>query len=122
MKYHLALDATAVAAYAAGSIHVGEVLAEAADDTAGHVAVPVAALLRAHVEGADPGRLDLLCRLPHVEVLPVDVDGWRRTAAATKLLIGLDRACAALLVVDGQAGFVVTADQDGYGGIETIQI
>ena len=44
-------------------------------------------------------------------------------AAATQLLGGLGRACAALSVAMGDAGYVVTVEPDAYGeGIETIAV
>jgi len=48
---------------------------------------------------------------------------WKRTAAATSLLAGLDRACAALLVAYGSAQFLVTRAPEAYGeGIPTIGV
>lgn len=127
MIYRLALDATAVKAFAAGSIHVGEVLTEIADEhdhpnPGALVAVPVAALVAAHRAGADMGRLNILVALPCVTVTTMLPSLWRQTAAAAYLLDGLDRACAALLVVNRYAGYVLTADPDVYGGIETVAI
>jgi hypothetical protein len=68
--------------------------------------------------------LDALAGHPHGEVLPLMSAGWRRVAAASSLLGGLGRACAALLVVvSGEAGYVMTAEPEAYGeGIETIGI
>lgn len=132
MTFRLVLDATAVAAYAARSIHVGEVLAEVCDEyvpndsvdggTGPLVAVPVAAALRAAVNGADPDRIDVLLGLPYVTCAALPAHDWRRVANATRLLVGLDRACAALQQAHGRADLILTADPDVYGGLDTIGI
>ena len=113
-----------MAAYAAGSEHVGEVLREIADEGVS-VGLPIAALIEARTTVADHEAvlLDVLAALPYTVVLPLDdVDGWQRLAAATQLLGGLGRACAALAVTDGIAGYVMTREPGVYGGIETIPI
>ncbi len=123
--YRLVLDTSAVAAYAAGSEHLGEVLSEVADEPGALVALPLVALVEAHATLKDPATLDILVGLPHLHVLPLDdtaVADWRRYANATLLLGGLDRACAALLVAYGRAQLVATADPDGYPGIDTVGI
>jgi hypothetical protein len=67
--------------------------------------------------------LDLLTSLKHVVPLPLEVHDWKRTAAATSLLAGLDRACAALLVAYGSAQFLVTRAPEAYGeGVPTIGV
>ena len=124
MRFRAVLDKSAIAAYAAGSEHVGEVLREIADEGV-EVGLPVAALIEARIASrdADAAQLGLLAALPYTTVLPLDADGWPRTAAATQLLGSLGRACAALLVAAGQAGYVMTCEPDVYGeGIETIPI
>jgi hypothetical protein len=92
VTFRLVLDATAVAAYARESIHVGEVLAEVADEyrpgdpdddgTGPLVALPVAAMVAAAVGGADQDRVDVLLGLPYVAGLPVLAADWRRIANA----------------------------------------
>jgi hypothetical protein len=124
VSYRAVLDASAMAAYAAGSEHVGEVLREIADEGA-TVALPVTALIEARVTVPDTATslLDVLAGLPYTVVLPLAVDSWQQTAAAVQLLGGLGRACAALLVAHGHAGYVMTRDPGVYGeGIETIPI
>jgi hypothetical protein len=118
------LDTSAVLAYAAGSIHVGETIGEIADEGAGF-AVPVVCLLAAADRVAEDQQpmLDALAGHPHGVVLPLAPLGWRRVAAASSLLGDLGRACAALPVVSGEAGYVMTAEPEAYGeGIETIGI
>lgn len=123
--YRLVLDTSAVAAYAAGSLNLGEVLSEIADEPGALVAVPLVALVEAHAAVKDPAPLEVLVGLPYVYVQPLDevaVGDWRRYANTTLVLGGLDRACAALMVVYGRAQFVATVDPDGYPGIETVGI
>jgi hypothetical protein len=118
------LDTSAVLAFAAGSINVGETIGEIADEGA-DFAVPVASLLAAagQVRADQQPMLDALATHPHGVVLALAPSGWRRVAAASSLLGDLGRACAALPVVSGEAGYVMTAEPDAYGeGIETIGI
>lgn len=118
------LDTSAVLAYAAGSIHVGETIGEIADEGAGF-AVPVVCLVTAadRVAADQQPMLDALASHPNGIILPLAPAGWRRVAAASSLLDDLGRACAALPVVSGEAGYVMTAEPDAYGeGIETIGI
>jgi hypothetical protein len=118
------LDTSAVLAFAAGSIDVGETIGEIADEDAGF-AVPVICLLEvASRVTADPQpMLDALASHPHGTVLPLAPAEWRRVAAASSLLGDTGRACAALPVVSGQAGYVMTAEPEAYGeGIETIGV
>ncbi len=132
MTYRLVLDATAVAAYAAESIHVGEVLAEAGDEyrpsdpddggTGPLVCVPVAAVIAAVLAGADHDRVAVLLGLPHVSAAALLPGDWRRIANGADLLGSLDRACAALDQATGRAGMILTAEPDVYGGLDTIRI
>jgi hypothetical protein len=66
------LDTSAVLAYAAGSIHVGETIGEIADENAGF-AVPVVCLLAAADRVAEDQQpmLDALAGHPHGVVLPL---------------------------------------------------
>lgn len=119
------LDATAVEAYAAGSIHVGELLAEIADEHVPEdgalVSVPAPALVAAHVAGADLDRLEVLVGLPHVDV--TQVIGWRQHATAAVLFGTLDRACAVVHHARGRADYVITCEPDVYGaGVDTVQV
>lgn len=125
MRFRAVLDSSAVRAYADGSEHVGEVLREFADEEISF-AVPVASLVEARAAaatGAAVRKLDVLVGLKFAVVLPLDSGDWAAVGAATGLLGGLGRACAALLVVHGQAGYVVTAEPEVYGdGIEAIAV
>ncbi len=126
MTYRLVFDATAVAAFAAESIHVGEILAEVTDEWSGgdgpQVAVPLPALAEAARTGVDLGALDRLVGIKPVCVTVPDPAGWRHIANATDLLGSLDRACAALDQARGRADLILTADPDVYGGLDTIAI
>lgn len=126
MTYRLVFDLTAVAAFAAGSIHVGEILAEVADewvDVGGPgVAVPLPALAEAARTGVDVAALDRLVALKPVRVTAPDPDDWRRIANGTDLLGSLDRACAALDQATGRAEMILTAEPEVYGGLDTIGI
>ncbi len=126
MIYRLVFDATAVAAFAAESIHVGEILAEVTDEWSGddgpQVAVPLPALAEAARTGVGMGALDRLVGIKPVRVTVPDPNDWRRIANGADLLGGLDRACAALDQAQGRAEMILTADPDAYGGLDTIAI
>jgi hypothetical protein len=123
VTWRVVLDASAIGAFANASIHVGEVLAEIADEPGATVGLPVEALTIAYAAGSDTGRLDLLVKRSNVEVIPAaDVDEWRRTANAMRLLGSYDRAVAALLVIDGAVQYVMTCDPQAYGGLPTLQV
>jgi hypothetical protein len=123
VTHRVILDASAIGAFAHASIHVGEVLAEIADESGATIGLPVEALTVAYATERDTARLDMLVKRPHVEVIPAaDVEEWRRTAAAMRLLGTYDRAVAALLVVDGHGLYVMTCDPGVYGGVPTLQV
>ncbi len=126
MIYRLVFDATAVAAFAAESIHVWEILAEVTDEWSGgsgpQVAVPLPALAEAVRTGVDITALDRLIALKPVCVTVPDPDDWRRIANGTDLLGSLDRACAALDQATGRAGMILTAEPEVYGGLDTVGI
>jgi hypothetical protein len=125
LRFRAVLDPSAVLAYADGSEHVGEVLREFADEEISF-AIPVACLAEARAAaatGVAVRKLDVLVGLKFAIVLPLDSGDWASVGAAAGLLGGLGRACAALLVVHGQAGYVVTAEPEVYGeGVETIPV
>jgi hypothetical protein len=119
--YRAVLDPSAVAAYAAGSVHVGELLTEFADEKI-TFAVPVACLIDAMTAGADVRMLDLLLEHPWAQTVYLDND-WSRIGAAASLVGGHGRAVSVLLQLAGQAGYVATCDPDVYGeGFKTIPI
>jgi hypothetical protein len=117
------LDTTAIRAYTAGSLAVGELIREFSDEGA-QFGVPALCLIEA-ATGADEhalAMLDLLTGHPDAALLPLDPDQWRHTAAAAALLGSIARASAALPVAHRRAGYVVTAEPDAYPGLETIAI
>jgi hypothetical protein len=117
------LDTSAIRAYTAGSIAVGELIGEFSDEGA-QFGLPVLCLVEA-ATGASPHALAMLNLLTHhsgAELLPMDVGQWHRTATAATLYGSTARACAALPVIDHDAGYVVTAEPDAYPGVDIIGI
>jgi len=117
------LDTSAIQAYAAGSIAVGELIGEFSDEGA-QFGIPVLCLIEA-ARGADKharSLLTILAEHPDAEWLPLDETQWDQIAAAADLLGTVARACAALPVAYGHAGYVVTAAPDAYPGLDVIGI
>jgi hypothetical protein len=117
------LDTTAVRAYAAGSIAVGELIGEFSDEGV-QFGVPALCLVEAAI-GADQhavGLLTILAEHADAECLPLDPAQWPRLAAAAQLLGAVHRACASLPVALGEADYIVTADPDAYPGLDAIGI
>jgi hypothetical protein len=110
----LVLDRSAIVAYAAGSVHVGEPIAEVHTD-GGRVVVPVICLIEAAREvGDDMPRL--LVDHPACTVAPVSAQMWIALAAGTRALGRLDLAAALLAATTGE-GYVLTAEPDAYGDL-----
>ncbi|MFC0527230.1 hypothetical protein [Phytohabitans kaempferiae] len=117
------LDTTAIRAYAAKSVAVGELIGEFSDEGA-RFGLPVLCLVEA-AKGADEearSRLTILGKHPDAEWLPLDGTQWREIAAAADLLGTIARACVALPIAHGQALYIITAEQDGYPGFPVIPI
>jgi hypothetical protein len=117
------LDTSAIQAYAAGSIAVGELIGEFSDEGA-QFGIPALCLIEA-ARRADKhirSLLTILAEHPDAEWLPLTEAHWEQIAAAADLLGNVARACAALPVAHGQAGYVVTADPDAYPGLDVIGI
>jgi hypothetical protein len=118
------LDSSAIRAYAAGSIAVGELIGEFSDEGA-RFGLPVLCLIEA-AAGADPRTLAMLGLLTHhteAVLLPLATEQWQQAAAAAASLYGTTaRACAVLPVIDGSADYVMTAEPNSYPGIDTIVI
>lgn len=66
--------------------------------------------------------LNLLTHHSHAEILPLHPDQWQRTAVATAFYGTTGRACAALPVIDEDAGYVITTDLGAYHGLDVIGI
>ncbi|MET8088183.1 hypothetical protein [Micromonospora sp. NPDC005194] len=111
----IVLDASAVLAFCRESIHVGEVIAEVADEDC-VVGVPVMCLAEASRGAADADRLDLLVNHPAVEVLTVDPLSWRALAVVYDTVGRLDAASALLAAVDS-GGYVLTGQPGLYAGL-----
>ncbi len=123
MNLRAVLDDSANRAYTAGSMAVGELIGEFSDEGAGF-GLPVVCLIEA-ATGASPQALAMLDLLTHhadAQILPMLPGQWRRAATAATLYGSTSRACAALPVIDEDAGYVITADPHSYPGIDTIAI
>lgn len=112
----LILDRSALLAYLAGSVHVGEPLHEVIDDgVAFGVPLAVAAEILAAAAGSDLARLHRLFGNPACVLLPGEVDGlpelvyWRRVTGS------LDRAACAVAALALDAP-ILSADGKLYGG------
>jgi hypothetical protein len=109
------LDATAVAAYAAHDVNLGELLTEITDEACAF-AVPAVCLVEAAaaVDSDQWSVLDLLLAHSHCVRLPLG-DDWRDLALATRTLDGVGRAAAMLAAVDHRA-YLLTAEPAAFGG------
>jgi hypothetical protein len=117
------LDTSAIRAYTAGSIAVGELIGEFSDEGA-QFGLPVLCLIEA-ATAASPQALSMLNLLTHhsdAELLDLSADLWHRAATAATLYGSAARACAALPVIDHDAGYVMTAEPDAYPGVDVIGI
>jgi hypothetical protein len=109
------LDTTAILGYATGWIHVGEVLAEVADESAGF-AMPLPCLIEAARRAtADhlPG-VYLLEAHQHGVILPDQPDRWRTLAGLTRVLDRADLA-SALLAAQENGAYILTEEPEAYG-------
>lgn len=96
MSVGLVVDTAALLAYTEGSVRVGEIVAAVAD-RGETVVIPATCLATAYERVPRPGGslLDVVARLPHARVAPLEWDhcavvgGWART-------LGLDTAHAAI--------------------------
>jgi len=110
----LVLDRSAIVAYAAGSVHVGEPIAEVHSE-GGRIVVPVVCLIEAAREVGDEMPRVLL-RHPACALPPVTVEMWPALAAGTRRLGRLDLAAALYLAATGE-GYVLTAEPGAYGDL-----
>ncbi|OLB81468.1 MAG: hypothetical protein AUI14_03260 [Actinobacteria bacterium 13_2_20CM_2_71_6] len=123
MSIRAVLDTSAILAYAGGSIAVGELIGEFTDEGA-QFGLPVLCLVEAATDASPQtlAMLNLLTHHSHAEILPLRPDQWQRTATATAFYGTASRACAALPVIEENAGYVITADPDGYPGLDVIGV
>ncbi len=122
MTFQLALDTSAVLAYVAGSRGLGELLGEVADEKA-QFAVPAVCLVEAALLLTDEAwpMLDLLAAHPHAVVASLEAERWRDHANAALIFDGAGNGAAALLVAQGDARYVATAQPAVYGGgVDTV--
>ncbi|MBO0867826.1 MAG: hypothetical protein J2P15_04600 [Micromonosporaceae bacterium] len=123
MTIRAVLDTSAIRAYAAGSIDVGELIGEFSDEGA-QFGLPVLCLAEA-ATSASPHTLRMLNILTHhpdAVILPVEADQWQDAATGSTLYGTLARGCSALAVATGRADYVITAEPHAYPGIDTIGI
>jgi len=110
----LVLDTSAIKAFAAGSVDVGEPIAEVHAD-GGRVVVPVVCLIEAAGQvGDDMPRV--LVDHPACDVLPLTVELWSAVTAGVRILGRLDLAVSLLAATMGN-GYVLTAEPEAYGDI-----
>ena len=110
----LILDASAILAYAQGSIDLGETIAEAVDE--GHsFGASVIALAEAARREPDPktNGLKLITAHGRFHPLPALAEDWPRLAAWAVILSNTERAAAALEAID-RDGYLLTATLSDY--------
>lgn len=111
----LILDTSAVLSFVRSSMHVGEVIAEVADER-GVVAIPVSCLVEAAQHAVDDDQLTLLVEHPDTLVLVEDAENWRALAALVPVTGGYAPACAALAAIDFER-WVLSARPELYAGV-----
>jgi hypothetical protein len=114
-EVRIILDTSAVVAYAAGSIHVGEVMAEVTDESAAF-AVPLPCLIEA-ARTVSPDRLPgvyLLEAHRHAVIVPDRAVRWRTIAGLARVLGRADLA-AALLAAQDHTAHILTTEPGAYG-------
>jgi rRNA-processing protein FCF1 len=111
----LVLDTSAVLAYAAGSIDLGEVITEVVDE-AYRFGVPALCLVEAARLGGEAGSagVRLLAWHPQCAILPLDAGDWEAVAEQARQLGRADLAVCLLEAFD-RAGYVVTGEPHAYG-------
>jgi hypothetical protein len=110
----LVLDTSAVLAYAATSIHVGETIAEVSDEGS-RFGVSVLCLAEATrlVDDDKAAGVELLVQHPHCVVLPVLAEDWQYLAQLTKMLGRADLAISLGEALDHSA-HVLTGEPKRY--------
>lgn len=111
----LILDTSAVLSFVRSSIHVGEVIAEAADEQ-GVAAIPLPCLVEAAQAAVDLDRLEVLAEHPDTVVLAEDPQNWRALASLLPLTGEYPAACAVLAAIDVER-WVLSARPQLYAGV-----
>ncbi len=109
------LDTSAVLAYATGSIHVGEVIAEITDEEA-TFGLPLPCLIEAarRIDRDDLSGVYLLEAHRHGAIVPDRPERWRTIAGLARALGRADLA-AALLSAQDHGAYVLTSEPGAYG-------
>ncbi len=110
----LVLDTSAIVAYAAGSLDVGEPISEV-QASGDPVIVPIVCLVEAARQTSEE-MLRILVDHPACEVAPMTVENWSALAAGTRILGRLDLAEALLLATTNE-GWVLTGEPGAYGSL-----
>ena len=115
-EIRLVLDTSAIVAYAATSIDVGETIAEVVDE-GGRFGAPVVCLAEAArlVDESLVAGVTLLTRHSSCVVLPTLAEDWLALAAWTRRLGRVDLAVALMEATDRPAGYVLSAEREAYG-------
>ncbi len=111
----LVLDTSAVLAYAAGSVDLGETITEVVDE-GGRFGASVICLAEAVwlVDDEQALGVPLLTRHPRFAALPVLAEDWDRIGYWAKELDAVDRAVTVVEVLDRLDGYLVTREPDVY--------
>lgn len=117
VPFRIVLDASALVEYSRSSIHVGEILAEIADEPDALAIIPLPCLVEAAHQLGDNSHLQVLTGLPSTVVLAPDADHWLEFAAAYDIVGSPDAAHAALLALDAEVP-VLTRHPGIYAGMD----
>lgn len=111
----IVLDTSAVREYAAGSINVGEVIAEVADESAAF-AVPLMCLAEAarQVSAESLSALYVLEAHKHGRIVADEAHRWRILAGLARVLGRTDLGSTLLAAKDHDA-YILTAEPSSYG-------
>lgn len=115
-EIHLIVDTSAVLAYAATSLSLGETIAEVVDED-GLFGVPSICLAEASrlVDSKLADGIALLVRHSSCVVLPALAEDWSALAAWTRILGRIDLAAALVEATDRPACYVMSGEPDLYG-------
>jgi hypothetical protein len=112
----LLLDTSAIAAFTAGSVAVGELIAEI-DDEQGSAGLPVLCVAEVSRHAADGDRLQLLVNHHATTVVGVKAGDWRALATSAEIVGRIDAATAVLAAIEHDC-FVLTASPRLYAGFD----